>query len=292
MESRSKLRGYFTIIRPMNAFIALFTSWVAMLIVVQPLAFDVYLYIGITAFFVSALGNTHNDLMDIEIDRINAPNRVLPSGILDKKEVRRWIIIMLMIALTSAVTIDIRLQLSIPFSLIWTLFNIIIIFSYNIYFKKNGFIGNFIISYSVSAIFLYADLLINQTILSDAGLIGLYALFFNWSREIIKGINDIEGDITCGVNTIAIKYGAKKASKISFFILIIGVITSIPLVLENGSIIPIVLLFLNTVAIVKNLQLIQDPQPQIAYKTKNFIKIAMLIAVLSVVVQQIVLIIN
>jgi 4-hydroxybenzoate polyprenyltransferase len=85
----AKLKSVIQIIRPVNFLISFLSIVVACLICSKdqsgfnPLE---VLYAALSGAIIAAAGNVINDILDLEIDRINRPRRVLPSGKMSKKE--------------------------------------------------------------------------------------------------------------------------------------------------------------------------------------------------------------
>lgn len=289
---QTKIVPIFKIIRPVNAFLAMITTWVALLLVSNDFNLSNYIIIGYIVFCVSAQGNTHNDLNDIEIDKINAPYRMLPSERLTIKEVKLLVLFLIANAVIFSIIIDHIFVNHLSFTSFWMTINILLIDIYNIYLKKYGLIGSFFISYSVSAIFFYADILVNHSITGSVSMIGWYALFYNLAREILKGIHDIEGDRRNGIKTIANTWGPKMASILSLLIFLVSILVSIPLIKyfidDSLYIVPIMICVLNLSSLTIYVIAVINPQPNNTEKLKNYLKYIMLFVVAVVILQFIV----
>ena len=73
------IMGYWRIIRPVNSIVAGLAAALAYLIATGTLIPSVILLIVIVILITGA-GNTINDYFDLSIDRVNRPDRPLPSG--------------------------------------------------------------------------------------------------------------------------------------------------------------------------------------------------------------------
>ncbi len=294
VTTKQKIIALYWLMRPVNSFTAFVAVIVAMLIAIDSYTLEpiVYIYIGSAAFFTTAQANTHNDIIDIEVDRINSPERSLPSGKLTMKEAKIWAFTLFILACVSGILIDISLGLNFPFSLFWAVLNSTLLDLYNWKFKKNGLFGNFIVGYVVGALFFYADILINQS-LTRISLIGLFAMQLNWGREVIKGIRDIDGDRAGGVRTIGVLYGPRAAAIVGTALIYIAIMSTIPLiiipVIDGGSLmLPIVLFLFDIILIYYTTNLIRNPEPAIATRTKVILLRLMLLAVVTVTIEQII----
>ncbi len=288
----SKISALFWIMRPVNsitASIAVFVSaFLALPVGEKPFDPLTYLFIGTAAFFTTAQANTHNDIIDIEVDKINSPNRALPSGVLSIKEAKLWAIFLFILAVLSGVIIDVRLNLTFPLSTFWAVFNSLLLDLYNWKLKKSGIFGNMIVSYVVYALFLYSDLLINHGLTWNVEGIGLFAFFLNWAREIIKGIRDIEGDRIGGIKTVGVLFGAKGAAIAASIFIILSIISSIIIVITTNMIIlQIVLLSFDIILIYKSYYLLKDPNPDYTTNMKKLMLYLMTISLIFIAISKI-----
>lgn len=290
---KEKISAFYWLMRPLNST----TAAVAVVVALQlamggniiQLSWYTYLFIALTAFLVTAHSMVHNDIVDYEIDKINAPNRAIPSGKVTITEAKIWALFLLLLALFFGYLIDLNIGLSFPFSIFWAGLNIFILDMYNLYLKKSGILGNLIIGYVVLALFLYADIVINTSLTLRTESIGLYAFFLIWGREVYKGIRDIEGDRAHGIKTIPVRFGAKGGAIVGSGIIMIGVLWSIPMILNPfvSIIVPIILIILDTVIIYWCYRIIKDPSSERAQHTKLWLLRSLLIALVILALEQI-----
>ncbi len=177
----------------------------------------------LTYFFVASSGMIINDIYDVEIDRINRPERPIPRGAISLKEAKYLF----------GITLGIGIAISIIHSLIIELYfiNVIIAaffgfigFVYAKWGKKSGLLGNIIVSVSFSIGLIYGAILNGISIPLYIYFFFLTAFFLLLAREVVKGCEDIEGDKLEGVKTLAIKLGIKKALIISIIFDIFAII--------------------------------------------------------------------
>ena len=179
---------------------------------------------GITGSLFLAVINITNDIVDEDIDRINQPDRAIPSGIISKKEAVVYAI--LIVGLVELLSILIDIYLGFPYTII--IGNILIApaLLYNFYFKKWGVFGNIIVAGFAFILFLYGDILDGELSIFTWGF-GVTAFALHLAREIIKGIADEEGDRKYNIQTLAVKYGVKKAKIVASIILALSVIPTL-----------------------------------------------------------------
>ena len=164
--------------------------------------------------FLAAGGNIINDYFDIKEDRINKPERALVGRVLKRR-----------IALVSHWTLT-AVGIVLAASLCWKIGNYIplviaiaisfVLFFYSTKLKGRVLIGNFAVAASISSVipFSYADeidtsmtTLMNLTkfIWEFGALLGLTFIIV-FTRELVKDIEDIDGDKNAGHLTFPIAY--------------------------------------------------------------------------------------
>lgn len=168
----------------------------------------------ITYFFIAGSGNVINDIYDLEIDKINRPERPIPSGRITVKQAK------LIFFTTYGIGVGLSIFHSFLFSIgflniIFALFFGFIGWVYAKWGKRSGFYGNIIVSISFSIGLIYGAILNSSNIPPYIYFFFLTSFFLLLSREIIKGCEDIEGDKEQNVKTLAIKIGLKKSTKVA-----------------------------------------------------------------------------
>lgn len=211
-----KAKHFLKLIRPSICIISVLSFLIATFIVF-PNQMEKGLMAAIPVFLTTAFGNVINDFYDVDIDKINRPNRPLPSGKIKMREAKIFAIVL---ALTSLLA---SLFLSFLFFLL-NLFNIFVAFIYAKKVKRTVF-GNLLDSYLSASCFL-APLFLFETMkgLKILLLLSLTSCLGNYSREILKDIEDVEGDLKLGANTLPIKMGEKSAFFVSFLMYLAALI--------------------------------------------------------------------
>jgi len=222
-----KFKDTIEILRPINDIMGSLTVIIGILntrLGIDPVKLILNLILGIlTYFFIAGSGMVINDYYDIEIDKINRPERPIPRGSITLSQAKiLWIV-------TSLVGIAIAIYHSIFFNIGYLNIIIAVFFAfigwlYAAWGKKSGFIGNIIVSVSFSIGLIYGAVLNNSIIPPYIYFFFLTAFFLLLSREIIKGCEDIEGDKNDGVKTLAIKIGIKKSKNLSLIFAVLAVV--------------------------------------------------------------------
>ncbi len=222
--ARKKILPYFKIIRPQDDLIVGLIAIMAVILggsLSRNMHFLTYFYILLAGIFLSAHAMVVNDIIDFEIDLINEPKRMLPSGKMSIKNAKIYSVLLGFLGVLFGLLIDFTDDIDIHFSWLWALFHLLIADLYNFKLKKTGFIGNLVVAYTGLASFLYGDLFFNGTLTLLPFTFGIITFSGNLSREILKGIIDVEGDSKHSVNTIAVRFSPSVARNISFTLLVV-----------------------------------------------------------------------
>jgi geranylgeranylglycerol-phosphate geranylgeranyltransferase len=158
----------------------------------------------LVGFFISASANILNDLFDLETDRVNAPDRPLPSGAVSPREVIVLFLTTTALGLAAAARIGL-LPLAIG-AVLW-LAGLL----YNWKLKETGLPGNLMVSACVASLFLFGGVAVgapwNPVVWSFAGIV----FFFDLGEELAGGAMDMEGDRVRGTRSVALQLGRWKA---------------------------------------------------------------------------------
>lgn len=178
-------------------------------------------------FCIAAGGYAINDYYDVKIDIINKPGKLIVGRTLSRRH--------------SMVIHIIFTCLGIFFSgmlgELFFLINVLAAFSLWIYsnsLKRLPFIGNFVVAFlSGLAVYLvvFTETHNYDTILAYA----FFAFLISLIREIIKDMEDLQGDKKFGCTTLPIKYGLRNSKKIIYLIEIVFVGSIVMLLIEAGT---------------------------------------------------------
>ncbi len=185
--------------------------------------FNVFLAVAAT-ILVSSSANAWNDYLDIEIDRINRPDRPLPSGQVSPR-VAKWFSFTL-----AVLSILVAVFINLP-SLLIVIGANILLFIYSYKLKSTVLLGNLSVAFisAMSAVFggVAAG---NPRPTTWLFLIIFVAIL---GREVLKTMADYEGDQSESVRTISTVWG-KRTARYVFYILITAtlIMMLIPYILE------------------------------------------------------------
>lgn len=211
-----KLKAVFKIIRPLNILITFLSVIVAGIIAQGKNSVpQILLLCAIAESLTFSAGNIINDIFDIETDKLNRPERVLPKGELSKQTA---LVVYIMFVLLSGF---------ISFYVNAAVFKIIIgtniiLFLYSFVLKRTILLSNVIVAAVVGSAFILGASAVDNI---KAGYIPfLFALLINFGREIVKDMEDIKGDTAQGMKSFPSVFGLKSSKLVillSSFLLII-----------------------------------------------------------------------
>ncbi|GAF93442.1 unnamed protein product, partial [marine sediment metagenome] len=221
-----KVKDAIEILRPLNCLMGSLTVLIGILnnrVGVETFTLIINIVLGIlTYFFLAGSGNVINDYYDVEIDKINRPERPIPRGSITLKQAKIIWITTALVGIVIAILHSFLFNIG-YLNIIMVIFMVFIGWLYAAWGKKSGFIGNIIVSISFSIGLIYGAILNNSDVPFYIYFFFLTSFFLLLSREIIKGCEDIEGDKNEGVKTLAIKIGIKKSTKISMIFAILAI---------------------------------------------------------------------
>ncbi len=226
----SKIRGFLRLVRPLNCVVMSFAILVgASLTGLGNMYWQNLLYGAVTAFTLTGAAMAINDYYDLDIDKINEPNRPIPAG-----EVSLKAALLVTVALT-AVGFVFAYAVS-PFCLIFAIAAWAIMIAYSTFGKRSGLTGSLLVSTCVAAPFLYGSLIAVNTVETNVLLFASMAFLSNTGREVAKGIVDVQGDLANNIKTVAVVFGEKNAAFAAAALFIFAVCLSpLPLVFNLVS---------------------------------------------------------
>ncbi|KUG21013.1 MAG: geranylgeranylglycerol-phosphate geranylgeranyltransferase [Methanomicrobiaceae archaeon] len=200
--------GLFRITRPTNAIVAGLAAVLGYLIATGTVTPIALLLIGVVAC-VTAAGNVLNDVYDIEIDRINRPDRPLLSGQVSLRSAR------LSAALLFLAGILLCTAINLP-ALAIAVINSTMLAAYAINLKKKPLLGNIAIAYLTASIFLFGGAAAGpEGLLQNLPLAGITFLA-TLSRELLKDAEDVDGDLAGGAHTVPMIIGVRGTAHAAF----------------------------------------------------------------------------
>ena len=193
------LLAYVELARPLNGIIAFISAWLGgMFASGKPLELftDVKLiYVSIAALLLLSAGNAINDYCDYNIDKINRSQRPLPSGRMPQRNALIFALILIAIGIGLGTLINI-------YAVYIAVLVLALLVSYAIWLKRTPFVGNLVVGSLTSLTFISGGIAISSV--QGTIIPAIFAFLFTTAREIVKDLEDTEGDLKDNVKTLAI----------------------------------------------------------------------------------------
>ena len=184
-----------------------------------------FLILIISVLCITAAGYIINDIYDIEADKLNKQGHNLVGTYFTKKSAWYFYFLLNILGLGFGIYLSIHNHANV---LIWVFAtSIVSLFLYSLYLKKVPLLGNFIIALLCGFTILITYAFQNAFATSDVDShVFLYKtiivyIFFSvittFIREIIKDIEDVDGDLKINAKTLPILLGRKRAANFTFF---------------------------------------------------------------------------
>jgi 4-hydroxybenzoate polyprenyltransferase len=200
-----------------------------------------FIFLVLASVFIAAAGYIINDYFDLNIDQVNKPDKVVVNIIINRRWVIFWHMFLSLLGLFFTVS-------ALPIAEYWHLVlinfaSIILLWFYSTNLKKQLLIGNLLIAlltawtiliifFSKYPLHIHSLLLVGHDEVRFFRFTILYAAFafiISLIREVIKDMEDMEGDRKYGCRTMPILWGVN-ASKVFVAVWIIVLIAMIAVV--------------------------------------------------------------
>lgn len=181
---------------------------------------------GLATFLFTGAGNALNDFYDRDGDRVNHPDRPIPSGQIAPAAAYDTALVLFFVAIVASLFINFA-----AFGLV--LASLVLMVAYEERFKASGWSGNLLIAWLVGSLFLFAGLCVYEGRthpLQIAASLAVLAGLSTAGREIVKDIEDVAGDV--GRTTLPKTRGVPFAGRVAQgFLLSAVALSAVPAVL-------------------------------------------------------------
>lgn len=191
--------AYLELSRPLNGIIAFISAWLGGVFASQGNTENLLdvrlLLVSIAALLLLSAGNAINDYCDYSIDRINRPQRPIPSGRIKRLHALIFALVLTVIGIWLGTVIS-------KSATVFAILVAVVLIGYAFWLKRTPFIGNMVVSSLTGSTFIAGGI----AIASVQGTLvpATFAFLFTAAREIIKDIEDTEGDLKNSAKTLAI----------------------------------------------------------------------------------------
>jgi len=177
------------------------------------------LLIFLAVFLVTGAGNAVNDYFDRDIDAVNRPDRPVPSGRVTPKQALMWSYALFAAGCILASLLN-------WFCFVIAVANSALLYLYARNLKTTLLMGNTCVAYLTGSTFLFGGAVQGfagmTAVLIPFGLSSLATM----SREIMKDVEDMEGDSHAGAKTLPIVVGEKLSGVMAAIFALVAVVLS------------------------------------------------------------------
>jgi geranylgeranylglycerol-phosphate geranylgeranyltransferase len=276
----SKTIDLMLLTRPVNSIMVGFAVIVGISVSAPNQLLSVPALLGfLTGFLISSYSMIVNDCYDLEVDRINSPDRPLASGRIHPRTAGVFAGIMLTLGLISSILIglDTFIIASVFAAIAWI---------YNYQGKKQMLLGNMMVAASVAIPYIYGGATVGMIDDRLLWFLALTSFLAATGREIIKTIADVNGDAARQVKSIARVYGSRIAAYAgAFFFLGAVASTVIPILVgEVGIVFTVLILIPDILFIYAAVRIIMDYSKLKALQIKKIALIGMIIGMVIFII--------
>ncbi len=214
-----KFFAHIRLLRPINLLTGAFAVWVSGAILNELHQRAELLFAVMTVVLYNAAANALNDYLDVDADRINHPNRPLSTDLVQRKTA---LILSVLLSVSGSVT---ALFLPVQATVLAIVVTLPLMIIYNIKLKKLPLVGNAVIAYILGLTFLFSGAAFGN--MQPMIIPAMLAFGLTLLRELVKDIEDIDGDTRSGLNTYPVIFGLENAEKLVIglsFLIAIGIL--------------------------------------------------------------------
>lgn len=242
MASASIVTGLARLVRWPNLLIIAGVQWVLYYCYILPTLtqsgvsrhssnLEVGLFILVT-MLIAACGNVINDYMDQATDAINAPSSMIVGKLVPEKTVLGFFAGLFLVGLILSMALAAAQSKWLFLPLYPAAVLLLVIYSKNL--KGVPVLGNILIAVFCSAVFPVMILLevdhlssalqfpFSQHHTERIVFLCAFAFWMTWLREMVKDVEDLEGDRDTGCETLAVKLGVQRSKSVVLLQLIVA----------------------------------------------------------------------
>lgn len=208
-----KLLALLELTRPLNILIVFLSIVVAAVIAgAETSEWIQVVFASLAGALIAGGGNSINDLFDVDIDRINKPHRPFARGAVSKQET--WLVWLL----SSGVGLFLTAFLA-PTALLIAATWVVALYYYSKVLKRTVLWGNIVVGTLTGLALIYGGVVVGHP---DRSLMpALFAFLINLAREVVKDVEDMEGDARENAGTLPLRHGVRSAQMAASVVLVV-----------------------------------------------------------------------
>ncbi|WP_340155342.1 geranylgeranylglycerol-phosphate geranylgeranyltransferase [uncultured Winogradskyella sp.] len=203
--------------------------------VVTTLSHFNFFLLVLATLLIAAAGYVINDIQDIETDRINKPNKLIINKYISEKDATTLFMVLNIVG----VGLGFYLTYSIGKTSFFAVFFIAsaLLYIYSTSLKQIAIVGNAVVSLVVALSILLVGVFelipainasneaVQTTFINVIKDYAIFAFMINLVRELVKDLEDIEGDQKAEIETLPVVLGRERANKIVFLISLVPILS-------------------------------------------------------------------
>lgn len=236
----------------------------------------------VSVFFISGSALILNDYFDLEVDKVNMPERPLPAGILSPFDALLLTGVAITVGLIAALLISMT-------AFVFCILACTVGILYNWKFKEAGLVGNLMVSFSVAFTFIFGGIAVGEPWNKIVWCFAAMAFFIDLGEEIAGDAMDIEGDKKRGSRSIAIRKGRKFALTVSGLLFgLVILISFIPVVFKWLGLSYLLMIFImDALLIMFTLRLLRSTNSREGRSSMRGIYLGALVGMLAFLIGQV-----
>ncbi len=297
-----RIKDYFTFFRWKNLLMIFLIQAMIKFILFQKFdlntSLDIFHFFILTfsTVFIAMAGYVINDINDIKADEINKPDRVFVGKMLSYKKANNLFLILNSLGLLLGFYLTIYIHKN-SFFIIYIITSLLL-YRYAIDLKKRYIIGNVIVSFiiflSIIIVPVFDIVPVTNSFNKDSQIIifnvvliiAAFAFFLTLIREIVKDMEDIEGDKKIKAKTIPIVNGQQRTKLVLIAlstILFLAINYFIFTIYDTNILVSVYLLvFVSLPLLYFMLRIQKATNKKQFHQWSNFLKLVMLLGMLSI----------
>lgn len=228
--------------------------------------------LAVSAMLIGAAANAFNDVFDLRIDLRNRPDRPLPSGLVSVRVAKGIGVGGSLLGVALAATVSLG-HLALALGVVGLLM------VYNAMVKRVALVGNLLVALVLGLTLVYGGWGMGP--LGPVLVGAAFAFLTTLSREIIKDVEDVEGDAAAGARTLPVIYGLEVSLRLVLGVIILTLLlTPLPYFLLDFTGVYLLSVLLTDALLLRACWLLL-PAPSEAHRISNVLKGAMLFGMVA-----------
>ena len=271
------MKRYIFLLRPLNFLITVASVFVSCLLAGGNAAHvEAMILASLAAGLIGGGGMVINDIFDVEIDRINKPHRPLPSGAVSMRLAAVFYLLLTSVGLLLNLFLHSSAQAIAAGAAV-------LIFFYSYKLKSTPLFGNVTVGLLTGMAFIYGGAAVGN--IDRAVIPALFAFLINVGRELIKDMEDVEGDSLHHAATFPVVFGIKPALIVAtLFLLSVIVSTVIPFADRQYGLLYFIIVFAGVDCVIAFVlfSLWKDSTPKNLNRLSTILKYDMLVGLIAI----------